>query len=292
MKINVLSLFDGMSCGQIALERAGIRVANYFASEIKKHAIKVTKANYPQTKHIGDITKIKGKDLPKINLLIGGSPCQDFSVARTGQGLSRDGVKGNKSYLLLEYFRLLNEVKPDFFLLENVLMKKKHAQIITRNVGVEPIQINSNLLSFQNRNRLYWTNISGVTIPEDKNVSFQDYKSSDLEYERLFKVKKTPSRITMWGDGISGKCPNVTSRKKVNCLTLKQDRWSNSGLVKFDDFCRYLTTNELESAQTVPVGYCDCLTKNQSENVLGDGWTIDVIAHIFGFLPKDWIKTS
>ena len=105
-------------------------------------------------------------------------------------------------------------------------------------------------------------------------------------FSRKFKVNKTPSREVMWGDGINGKCPNITDRKLVNCLTVKQDRWSNSGLVEYEDFCRYMTTNELEASQTVPLGYCDVLTKNQAENVLGDGWTIDVIVHILKGLPK------
>lgn len=279
--MNVLSLFDGMSCGQIALDRIGMKVDNYFASEIKKHAIEVTKHNFPNTKHIGDVTKVKSEDLPKIDLLIGGSPCQNFSIARTGQGLERDGYHGDKSSLFFEYVRLLKDCNPKYFLLENVKMKPEHQDFITLMVGVEPVVINSNLVSFQNRHRLYWTNIDFGELLKDKCVSYQDYKSTDEEYISKFAVNRTKSREIMWGNGENGKCPNVTKRDKVNCLTVKQDRWSNSGLVEYGDFCRYLTTEELEAAQTVPKGYCDILTKNQAENVLGDGWTVDVIAHIF-----------
>ena len=151
--LNVLSLFDGMSCGRLALERAGIKVNNYFASEIDKYAIQVAKHNYPNTQHIGDVTKVKASELPKIDLLIGGSPCQSFSNAGNGTGF--DG----KSGLFYEYVRLLKECKPKYFLLENVKMKKQWQDIISKELGVEPIKINSNLVSAQNRERLYWTNI-------------------------------------------------------------------------------------------------------------------------------------
>lgn len=269
--INVLSCFDGMSCGRIALERAGIKVNNYYASEIKKHAIKVSKDNYSDIQHIGNVLDIKGEDYNNINLLIGGSPCQDLSIAN----LNREGLKGNKSSLFFQWFRLFIEIKPKYFLLENVSMKKDDRDIISKLLEVEPIEINSNLVSFQNRKRLYWTNIPNVTVPKDKNISFQDNKSTDnLE---IYKVKNTPSRVKMW----KIKCPNVTYREKINCLTCKQDRWANAGLIEYEDFCRYLTVEECEKAQTVPVGYTKCLSKAQAYDVLGDGWTVDVIAHIF-----------
>ena len=269
--MNVLSLFDGMSCGRIALERAGVKVDNYFASEIKNHAIKVAKENYPDIKHIGNVLEIKGEDFKNIDLLIGGSPCQDLSIAN----LKREGLKGNKSSLFFQWFRLYTETKPKYFLLENVSMKKEDRDIISQLLGVEAIEINSNLVSFQNRKRLYWTNIPNVTAPSDKKISFQDNKST-LNLE-LYKVKRTPSREKMW----ESKCPNVTFRDKINCLTCKQDRWANAGLVEYEDFCRYLTVEECEKAQTVPVGYTKCLSKSQAYDVLGDGWTVDVIAHIF-----------
>lgn len=272
--INVLSLFDGISCGQIALERVGIKVNNYYASEIKKNAIKVTQHNYPNTIQLGDVRNINAKMLPKIDLLIGGSPCQDFTRLKTGN--NRNGLSGEKSSLFYEYLRLLRELKPKYFLLENVRMKKEHKDEIDYLLGVEGIYINSNLVSYQNRDRCYWTNIPNITQPENKNISFQDYKESDYQKQKERKVNKTPSRILMY----EKQCPNITNRNKINCLTKKQDRRSNSGLIDFEDFCRYLTREEMEMAQTVPIGYTNILSINQTENVLGDGWTVDIIAHI------------
>lgn len=279
--MNVLSLFDGMSCGQIAFDKLGIKFDGksnkYFASEIKKHAIKVTQYTYPNTIQLGDVNKIKLSELPKIDLVIGGSPCQDISTLKP----NGKGIYGNKSKLFFVYMDILRTLKPKYFLLENVNGKKESINAITQWIGVNPININSNLVSFQNRDRLYWTNISDVTHPKDRKISFQDYKESNLEICSQYKVKRTPSRERMWGDGKKGQCPNVTYRKKINCLTCKQDRWSNAGLIEFEDFCRFLTIKECELAQTVPIGYTSCLTRSQAYDVLGDGWTVDVIAHIF-----------
>lgn len=281
--MNVLSLFDGMSCGQIALNRVGIKYDKYYASEIKPIAIKVTQHNYPDTVQLEDVVGVRGEDLPKIDLLMGGSPCQDFSIARVvneGELGERKGLKGDKSRLFYEYLRLLEELKPKYFLLENVRMDAESEAQLNEYLGVKGMHINSNLVSFQNRHRIYWTNIPGVTIPKDRKINFQDFKDTNYDYCKQFKVNRTPSREIMWGNGIDGKCPNVTNREKVNCLTRKQDRWSNSGLIEFEDFCRYLTRKELELAQTVPVGYTDVVSYNQAQDLLGDGWTIDVIAHI------------
>ena len=288
--MNILSLFDGMSCGQMALNRVGIKYDKYYASEIKPIAIKVTQHNYPNTIQLGDVKNINGKELGKIDLLMGGSPCQDFSVARVineGELGERKGLKGDKSSLFYEYLRVLKETKPKYFLLENVRMDEESEKQLNEYLGVEGIHINSNLVSFQNRHRIYWTNIPGVTTPEDRNINFQDYKDTDYNYCKQFKVNKTPSRELMWGDGINGKCPNVTNREKVNCLTRKQDRWSNSGLIEFGDFCRYLTRRELELAQTVPIGYTSIASNRQAEDLLGDGWTVDMIAHILKNIECD-----
>lgn len=165
--MNVLSLFDGMSCGQIALERAGIKVDNYFASEIDKQAIAVTIQNYPRTIQLGDVRSIDSKDLPEIDLLIGGSPCQTISNLGDGSGL--DG----KSGLFFQYLRLLKEKQPRKFLLENVVGSKKAIQQITELMGVETIMFNSNLVSGQNRARYYWTNID-FTLPKDKGILLKD----------------------------------------------------------------------------------------------------------------------
>ena len=297
--MNVLSLFDGISCGQIALERAKIKVDNYYASEIKKHAIKVTQKHFPNTIQIGDVTKVKYKDgilytengefkVGKINLLIGGSPCQNFSTARACM-YEIDGLKGDKSKLFYEYLRILKEVNPDYFLLENVKMKKESYEELNSYLGVKGISINSELVSFQKRSRIYWTNIPNITIPEDKHINFQDYKDTDYDYCNQFKLKRTPSREKMWNNGqgrIDGlkSCDNITNSNKIYCLTRKQDRSPNSGLIEFDDFCRYLTRKEIELAQTLPIGYTDKLSYRQMQDVCGDGWTVDIIAHIFSFL--------
>jgi hypothetical protein len=293
----VLSLFDGMSCGQIAFDKLGIKfdgVNNkYFASEIKKHAIKVTKHNYPNTIHIGDVTKVSYKngtlytengeyEVGEIDYLIGGSPCQDFSVAKLNN--TKYGLEGDKSKLFYEYLRLLKEINPKYFLLENVRMKEDSKKQLDMYLGVEGRYINSIDFSFQNRPRFYWTNIN-ILPYEPKDINFQDYKDTDYEYCKQFKVNKTISRLRMWNNGngtnnFKSGCANVTDSEKIFCLTRFQDRCPNSGLIEFDDFCRFLTRRELELAQTVPVGYTNCLSYNQAQDVLGDGWTVDVIVHI------------
>ncbi|HGM3774720.1 TPA: DNA cytosine methyltransferase [Clostridioides difficile] len=278
--MNVLSLFDGISCGQVAFERAGIKVDNYFASEIKKSSIKVTMDNYPNTIQLGDVRELNVSKIPNIDILIGGSPCQNLSRGRLIGNKIQDGLSGDRSNLFWEYVRILKQLNPKYFLLENVVMPEKDENMINQLLGVEPIRINSNLVSYQNRDRLYWTNIPNVQQPKDLKISFQNFKDTDFNYCKKFKVKKTPSREKMWGNGLNGSCKNITYEDKINCVTLKQDRFSNSGLVEFGSFCRYLTTRELELAQTLPVGYTKLLSRRQAENVIGDGWTIDVIAHI------------
>lgn len=274
--MNVLSLFDGMSCGRIALEKAGIEIDKYYASEIKKHAIKCSQHNFPDNIQIGCIYNVGVQKQDKIDLVIGGSPCQDFSIGSK----ERKGLKGSKSSLFYEYLRVLEQAKkanPKVkFLLENVVMEQEYQDVISELLGVKPIFIDSIDFSFQTRKRLYWTNIE-VNDWDKKKIDFQDFKDNDFDYCEKFKVNRTPSREIMW----QCKCPNVTNRSHVNCLTVKQDRWNNSGLVEHGDFCRYLTTRELELAQTVPIGYTNCVSQRQAEDLLGDGWTVDVIAHIF-----------
>ena len=170
--MNVLSLFDGMSCGQQALERVGIKVDNYFASEIDKYAIQIAEKNYPNTKHLGDVTQISKfwteHKFPKIDLLIGGSPCQSFSYA--GNQLAFDDPRGK---LFFEYVKIKDLLKPKYFLLENVKMKQEYVDIISEYLGVEPIEINSSLVSAQHRKRLYWTNIP-FEMPDDKKIYLKD----------------------------------------------------------------------------------------------------------------------
>ena len=182
--MNVLSLFDGMSCGQLALQRAGIQVTNYYAAEIDKFAIKVTQANFPSTLQLGDVTAIDPAKLPKIDILIGGSPCQGFSFA--GKQLNFDDPR---SKLFWEYVRLLKALKPKYFLLENVKMKKESMDVITDALGVEPVAINSRLFSAQNRPRIYWTNIPFDVPTQDKGIVLKDILEPEVE-EKYYAGKK------------------------------------------------------------------------------------------------------
>ncbi len=242
-----------------------------------------------EKKKIKDIAEVnKNEDIPNHTLLVGGFPCQDFSIAAARWHKSQNnkyGLKGDKSSLFYEFLRLKEEIKPKYFLLENVKMKKESERELTKYLGVSPITINSKLVSFQNRPRLYWTNIPNITIPVDKQINFQDYKDADIIRCEESKVNKTPSRERMWNNGKGAEtyknCNNITNAIKIGCLTRKQDRCPNSGLIEYEDFCRYLTRRELELAQTLPPGYCDSLTFNQVQDVTGDGWTVDVISHLF-----------
>jgi len=223
--MNVLSLFDGMSCGQQALERSGVRVDNYFASEIDKYAIKVTQANYPKTNQLGSVIDVDGYSLPKIDLILGGSPCQSFSFAGKRKGMSTKDEQEiltlehylelksegfefeGQSYLFWEYMRLLKEVKPKYFLLENVMMGDKWEKILSKAIGVNPIEINSSLVSAQNRRRLYWTNIgmipgglfgdlqSIIQQPKDKGILLKDVIEEDVD-DKYFLSKKMIDTFT------------------------------------------------------------------------------------------------
>ena len=192
--LNILSLFDGMSCARIALDRLGLQVNNYYACEIDKYAIQVSTANYPDIQQIGDITAIKADDYPNIDLLIGGSPCQGFSFA--GKQLAFDDPR---SKLFFEFVRVLREVKPKYFLLENVRMKQEYQDVISEHLGVKPIKINSALFSAQSRNRFYWTNIPLNEIPEDRGIVLADiletnadekYEISNAKKDRVLNTKR------------------------------------------------------------------------------------------------------
>lgn len=280
----VLSLFDGISCGQIALERIGIKVDKYYASEIDKNAIKVTQKNYPETIQIGDVTKIKYKDgklyngenvyETKIDLLIGGSPCQGFSTA--GKMLN---FKDERSMLFFEYVRLLNEVKPKYFLLENVKMKKEWQDIISRYLGVEPIEINSSLVSGQNRARLYWTNIPNIKQPKDKKILFKDIISKDREWFNLL-----PWCFKKWGNTIKLNTLRTLDDEKSFCVTTSKTHSKNYYLNANRNMMTKLNADEVELLQTIPVGYTNILPETQRFKCIGNAWTVDVIAHIFSQL--------
>ena len=281
--INVLSLFDGMSCGQIALNKLGIKYDNYYASEIDKFAIGITKKNYPNTIHLGDVRDVKGEDLPKIDLLFGGSPCQSFSNAGNGKGF--EGSSG----IFWEYVRVLREVKPKYFMLENVKMKKEWQDIITKELGVEPIAINSNLLSGQNRPRLYWTNIPGVEVPEDKGIKLKDILEDDNLVDKQHLM--TPKAM-IYMDGLRNGKQRWNYHKnpldgKAACIVASFYKLSGLGVLDYRTLgkpCRRLTPVECERLQTVPDNYTESASRTQRYKMIGNGWTVDVIAHIFSYM--------
>lgn len=220
-------------------------------------------------------------------MIIGGSPCQNFSQARILSNKRIDGLNGDKSKLFYEYLRLKEEINPKYFFLENVKMNEINKNNLNEFLGVNGCFIDSKLVSFQKRGRNYWCNFD-FTIPNDRFINFQDYKDSNIFNLQEAKVNKTPSRIRMWNNGIKeciSNCENITYSEKIGCLTRKQDRCPNSGLIEFEDFCRYLTHTEIELAQNLPIGYTNCLSYNQAQDVCGDGWTVDVIAWILSYLP-------
>lgn len=402
--MKVLSLFDGMSCGQLALKKAGIEYTEYYASEIDKYAIQVTQHNFPDTIQLGDITKIVGTELPKIDLIIGGSPCNNLSMAGDKTGLLVDNLEDylklkqegfefkGQSFLFWEYIRLLRECKPKYFLLENVKMKKEFSAIITRELGVPFIEINSSLVSAQNRVRLYWTNISNVTQPKNKGIILKDilekevdpsYFYSDEKSERVLTLASLPSSQrkgmvknnldlpklekyipnegqfiytnhlgqngSLYKDKaatlVTASMPNVVSKKLIRGFKSKQVRREqlNSGfdklnIIDLESTCstltsryfkggmsdpyapihveitedinegikttknqlvdieslviRKLTPIECERLQTVPDNYTSMVSNTQRYKMLGNGWTVDIIAHIFGFLSKVRKKES
>lgn len=360
--MNVLSLFDGMSCGRIALERAGITVKNYYASEIDKHAIAVSKANYPDIIQLGSVTELKNIDwnATKIDLLIGGSPCQSFSNAGT-----RNGFDG-KSKLFWEYVRVLKESRPKYFLLENVKMKKEWKDIITAELGVEPVEICSSFFSAQQRKRLYWTNIPFNTekLPASEAV-IADVLCLEIVNERQNRIITTEANFTVkvrknyidkkelcsflkshknktlneiasfcgapktmvehwFRNDDSFSIPDVEYwdrlKKILNIENDKFDKQITEFEIKNNSFDMakriyhidgkhptlttltgggqrktitdgnenfYLTPNHCEQLQTVPVDYTAHVSERQRFRMLGNGWTVDVIAWFFkNLLPK------
>jgi len=302
--MNVLSLFDGMSCGQIALDKLGIKfdgVNNkYFASEIKKHAIEITQLNYPNTIQLGDVTKIKASDLPKIDLLIGGSPCQDFSSANK----EKLGLQGKKSGLFYEYLRLLKECEPKYFLLENVAMDDYSYTVISEMLGTYPTNINSELVSGQLRQRSYWTNIgpesfdlfgnrySMIPQPRNKKIKFQDLLDNGYT-DRLKARCLLESESRNPGSTVSS-LKRYMIQGFINVIFKDKETFEKYSKMTEDEMkanfidgdIRKLNQNEMERLQTVPNGYTSTLKRNKAACLLGDGWTVDIIKHIFSFLPQ------
>ena len=270
---NVLSLFDGMSCGQLALNRAGIKYDNYYASEIDKYAIQVTQKNFPNTFQIGDVTKINTEYFKDIDLLLAGSPCQGFSFA--GKQLA---FEDPRSALFFEFIRILKEIKPKYFLLENVRMKKDFLNIISKQVGCKPILINSALVSAQNRQRFYWTNIPGVEQPKDKNILLETILEDDAVEPMLSNI---------YG-GFGEKKPRLHRNKSVTIRTASGGGHIPSVTLKKYDKCFYrkLMPIEAERLQTVPEGYTEGVSNTQRYKMLGNGFTVEVICHILRNIRK------
>ena len=323
--MNVLSLFDGMACGRLALDRAGIEVTNYYASEIDKYAMQIAKKNYPDIIHVGDITKLKASDFPWIHMIIGGSPCQGFSFA--GKQLN---FNDPRSKLFFEYVRLVKELKPLYFLLENVKMKKEYQDVISEQLGVQPIEINSALVSAQMRKRLYWANWE-ITQPEDKGIVLQDILEGavtdreksyciDAHYPKIAEAGKYAvkdylikarrqlvyqNKAVIVGRRINEEGHRDDYNKNIEltqCLEVRATNTDKSNCVTTVDKdnvltplpagryldpygnqlpFRKLTPIECERLQTVPDNYTEGVSNSQRYKMLGNGWIVDVIAHIF-----------
>jgi len=286
--INVLSLFDGISCGQVALERSGIKVNKYFASEINKKSIWITKKNYPKTIQLGDVTTLDPVGwFPKIDLFIGGSPCQDFSQCKAGYG---KGIKGNKSKLFFDFLRLLKKLEPRYFLLENVPMKKEWEDLISKELGVKPIKINSALVCAADRKRLYWTNIPIEKELEDKSIILKDIilEASEVEekywYNKEFEYLGEKKVCCMLKQNSQEMIKRVF-HPNFKCGTLTTCNGGNlQKKVYQNGKCRKLTPLEYERLQTLPDNYTGGVADIHRYNGCGDGWTVDVIAHIFSSL--------
>lgn len=252
--MKILSLFDGISCGRLAFERAGIPVEKYYASEIDKYAIQVAQKNYPDTIQIGDVNKLNYLELLDVDIVIGGSPCQDLSIAKQ----NREGLRGARSGLFWKYVEALEIIHPKYFLLENVAsMRNEDRDAITETLRklypeTECIMINSALLSAQQRKRYYWTNWH-VEQPQDKGILLKDVLVSG---ETKRKKSKT-IRAKGWNSG-----------------------WGNKHEFDMPNEYRNYTISELELLQTLPVGYTSAVSMNQARKLIGNGWTVDVIAHI------------
>ena len=299
--MNVLSLFDGISCGQVALNRAGIEIDNYYASEIDKWALQITQKNYPHTIQLGDIQKWRDWDLPQIDLIIGGSPCQGFSFA--GKGLN---FEDPRSKLLFDYVDILNHYQPKYFLLENVKMNQKSQNVISEYLKVEPMFIYSSLVSAQSRKRLYWFNWE-ADEPQDKNIKLKDIIDfSNVEYldKEKYVLLETDKLKTQQSGLIfcgylkgnlrkNGALPDTEHLSRVHKQpnriyhidgvkpTLSSSEGSGRYYIYDGIGVRKLTYNECERLQTLPDNYTEGISNSQRYKSLGNGWTIDVISHLF-----------
>ena len=282
--MRVLSLFDGISCGKVALDRAGINISSYVASEIDHNAIKVSKHNHRDIWRVGDVTKLNFKE-GSFDLLLGGSPCQGFSLA--GKGLN---FEDPRSKLFFEYARILKEIDPEYFLLENVVMKQECCDIISEILGVLPIVINSNLVSAQNRKRLYWTNIQNIIQPIDKNIMLKDVlqtKYSFTLYDKTCRIKSNQQKAGC----LTGTANAAGNHSQMDVIVKhgEQIEFTDTGRIDIhcNPFIRRYSVTECERLQTLPDGYTSTVSNSQAYKCLINGWTVDVIAHILSYIKDN-----
>lgn len=276
-----MSIFDGYSSAMIALKKNGIEPENYFSSEVDEYAKKVSSANFPEIKQIGAVENIDTRKLPNIDILAGGSPCQGFSYA--GKQLN---FNDPRSALFFEFVRILKKVKPRYFLLENVKMKHEYQDIITEHLGVRPIEINSALVSAQNRSRLYWTNIPNISQPVDKGLTIKDVVKSDRDCCFSSAGRDTNKIRRLRAKTLKSSCLTARYYKGVKSDGAPfiyfgdKEKGSVFDYSEKSDY-RMLTPIECELLQTVPKNYTNHVSNTQRYKMLGNGWTVDVIAHIF-----------
>jgi DNA-cytosine methyltransferase len=259
--LTVLSLFDGISAGQLALKRAGILVDTYYASEIDRYAISVTQKNFPETIQLGDVTNWREWNIEAPDLIIGGSPCQGFSFA--GKQLNFDDPR---SKLFFDMVDIINHHKPKYFLLENVKMKQEYKDVISQHMGVQPMEINSALVSAQNRKRLYWFNWTAQQ-PEDKGIVLRDIVEGDAVVKDRGEYRRTTT-------------PDKSQNIDANYWKGPDNRGQRT-LIQDKTQYRKLTPVECERLQTFPDGYTEGVSNTQRYKALGNSWTVDVIAHLF-----------
>jgi DNA (cytosine-5)-methyltransferase 3A len=292
--MKVLSLFDGISCARVALERVGIPVETYYASEIDKYAIQISGKNWPDINHIGDVRdvarKIEDFGMEPIDIIMGGSPCTDLSIIKSK---TREGLQGKQSNLFFEYVKILRMVKPKYFLLENnYSMMDEARNIISQELGVLPIMIDSSLVSCQDRKRYYWTNIPAITQPLDKGLVLGDILEQNVDVKYYYNLpfdfhgedKKVCATLNFKNHEMHKRVFNP--KYKVGTLTTcgggnTQKKVYQNGRV------RKLTPLEYERCQTLPDNYTAGVADGHRYSTCGNGWTVDVIAHILSFIPNE-----